>query len=257
MSGRLESGKWLLALCVPAILLLLGSGRGLDANDQSAAAPTGTARVPFAVVLAAQGEPASESEQNVAGEHSETEPEEHGTWEQIFHWFNFLLIVGGIWWMVRKLLVPFLEERGRLIRMDMDHSAKALSEADQRLAAVEAKLRQMDAEMAEMRRAALQEASSERARIEEAAKAESRKALSIAEMEIEAAVKAARQELKRYAAQLAVGVAEHKIRASLTPQTEHRILRSFVQELASLKTASGDGVSAVDSRTDGGSPTRN
>ena len=254
MSYRFRSARPEAARCVLAILLL-GNVPGLYAGRQSAL--TGNGGAPFAAVLAAQGEPASESEQGVSGDHSETEPEEHGAWEEIFHWFNFLLIVGGIWWMVRKLLAPFLEERGRLIRADLDRSAKALSEADQRLAAVEAKLRQMDAEMAEMRRAALQEASSERARIEEAAKAESRKALSIAEMEIEAAVKAARQELKRYAAQLAVGVAEHKIRASLTPQTEHRILRSFVQELASLKTASGDGVSAVDSRTDGGSPTRN
>jgi F0F1-type ATP synthase membrane subunit b/b' len=108
-----------------------------------------------------------------------------------------------------------------------------------------------------MRRAALQEAASERTRIEGAAESEASKILSIAEMEIEASVKAARQELKRYAAQLAVGVAESQIRASLTPQTEQRILRSFVQELGSPKPAAGDGVAAVDSRTDSGSPTRN
>jgi hypothetical protein len=52
-------------------------------------------------------------------------------------------------------------------------------------------------------------------------------------------------------------VAESQIRASLTPQTEQRILRSFVQELGSPKPAAGDGVAAVDSRTDSGSPTRN
>ncbi len=257
MSGRLQSAKRLLVFCVPAILLLLGSGQRLSARAQSALTLTGTERAPFAAVLAAQGEAASQSEQSAAGEGSKTEPQEESPWGEIFHWFNFLLIVGGIWWMTRKLLVPFLEERGRLIRMDMERSAKVLSEADQRLAAVEAQLRQMDAEMAELRRAALQEAASERARIEEAAQAESRKVLSTAEMEIEAAVKAARQDLKRYAAQLAVGVAEHKIRASLTPQTEHRILRSFVQELASSKTGGGDGAAAVASRTDGGSPTRN
>jgi F-type H+-transporting ATPase subunit b len=112
----------------------------------------------------------------------------------------------------------------------------------------------MDQEISGMRSAALQDTESERVRIEEASRNEASKILRTAEMEIEVSVKAARQELKRYAAQLAVGLAERKIRESLTPQSEHRILRAFVRELGSPKTTGG---TAGDPITNTSAPDRN
>lgn len=173
-------------------------------------------------------------------EHAEGEAEEPSLMEEAFHWFNFLLLLGGIGYLVKKLLVPFLEERGKLIREDMDRSAKALADADQRLAVVEDKLKRMDEEMASVRQAAFHESTAERERIEQAAAADARKVLATAEQEIEAAVKAARQELKVFTSELALGLAEKNIRDSLTPSSEERILRNFVQDL-SAGAARGNG----------------
>ena len=140
--------------------------------------------------------------------------------------------MGGLGYLVKKLLVPFLEERGKLIRQDMDRSAKALADADQRLAAVEDRLKSMDEEMASLRQAAFRESAAERERIEQSARSDASKILATAEQEIEAAVKAARQELKLYTSELALGMAERNIRDSLTPSSDERILRAFVKELA-------------------------
>jgi len=52
-----------------------------------------------------------------------------------------------------------------------------------------------------------------------------------AEQEIASAGKAARMALKRYAAELAVGLAEQKVRARMTPDTEDALVQGFVRNL--------------------------
>jgi F-type H+-transporting ATPase subunit b len=171
--------------------------------------------------------------ESAAGEHAGGEGEHESPLTEVFHWVNFLLVAGGIAYLIKKLLVPFLNERSRLIRAEMEQSSKAIQEADQRMAAVEAKLKNMDAEMAALRQNAFRESEAEKERIAQAAADDAAKILAMAEQEIEAGVKAARQELKSYTAELAVGLAEKKIRESLTPASEQRILHGFVSELSS------------------------
>jgi F0F1-type ATP synthase membrane subunit b/b' len=54
-----------------------------------------------------------------------------------------------------------------------------------------------------------------------------------AEQEIASAGKAARMSLKRYAADLAVSLAEQKVRARMTPDTEDALVQGFVRNLRS------------------------
>ena len=49
-----------------------------------------------------------------------------------------------------------------------------------------------------------------------------------AEQEIASAGKAARMALKRYSAELAMGLAEQKVRARMTPETEDALVQGFV-----------------------------
>lgn len=212
------------------------------ARGQAGLAGQAGERTTLAALAAPQEEPSGEAEPPSEGH---AEAEEHSLLREILHWANFLILFGGIWYLVRKFLAPFLQERGRLIREDMERSAKVLVDADQRLSRVEEKLRSLDEEITSLRQAALQEAAAEQARIERATATDAGKILVAAEQEIEAAVKAARQELKAYTAELAVELAEKKISDSLTPQAEERILRSFFDELAgdSRSRGNGDGMS--------------
>ena len=51
------------------------------------------------------------------------------------------------------------------------------------------------------------------------------------EQEIASAGKAARMELKRYAAELAVELAEQKVRARMTPDAQDALVQGFVRNL--------------------------
>ncbi|MBI4479686.1 MAG: ATP synthase F0 subunit B [Acidobacteria bacterium] len=236
---RFQTTCWFNAATGAGVLaaMLCGGPRLMAAGPEIA--PRLGPMPPLAALAAPAQEEAAESE-HAAAEHPEGEAEEHSLMEEIFHWFNFLLLVGGLGYLVKKLLIPFLEERGKQIRQDMDRSAKALADADQRLATVEEKLKSMDEEMASLRQAAFRESAAERERIEQSASSDASKILSTAEQEIEAAVKAARQELKLYTSELALGMAEKKLRDSLTPSSDERILRAFVRELAA-SPGSGNG----------------
>jgi len=133
---------------------------------------------------------------------------------------------------VKKMLIPFLTERGRLIREEMQRSTEAIEQANQRLKVVEDRMTNLDRELTQMRTEGLNEARAERARIEKEAELEAAKILDSASSEMDSAVKAARQELQSYASLLALNVAEQKIKDSLTPQADKEILNSFIDRLA-------------------------
>jgi F-type H+-transporting ATPase subunit b len=119
-----------------------------------------------------------------------------------------------------------------------------MAEASRRLSHIEEKLQRLDDAIQELRRAALQEAAAEQARMEELAQAEAGKIAQAAEQEIAVAAKAARRELQRYSAELAVGLAEKRIRERISPDAEKRILRSFVNDLTDHDgSRSGSGTS--------------
>ena len=184
-----------------------------------------------AIVLVAQEtEPGAENEE-AAGEHGAAGEEEHGVLAEVFHWMNFLLILGGVWYLGKKVVVPMFAERTRAIQENMQASARAMAEASKRLADIEQKLRFLDEEIRDIRLTAQKDAAAEQTRMEELARAESGKIAQAAEQEIETAAKAARRELQRYAAELAVGLAEKRIRETISPDAEKRILRSFVSDL--------------------------
>ena len=92
-----------------------------------------------------------------------------------------------------------------------------------------------------MRQSALQEAAAERARIDELARVEANKIVRAAEQEIAAAAKTARRELKVFTADLAVGLAEKRIRETISGDAEKRIFRSFVKDLGDDAGRRGSG----------------
>jgi len=233
--SRRSLGVWYAIGSLIALVMLWGGAAQLYATWKSAHAAAPTRPAAIAALAAPAVQESSENKPEAAAgseEKTEEKKEEPSPMTEVFRWFNFLLIVGGLGYLIKKLLVPFLNERSRLIREDMDRSAKALVDADQRLAMIEDKLKSLDEELASLRQGAAHESRAERERIEQGATADASKILAAAEQEIEAAIKAARQELKLFTSELALGLAEKKIRDSMTPESDQLLLRAFVQDLA-------------------------
>ncbi|HEY3638271.1 MAG TPA: hypothetical protein VGK90_08960, partial [Rhizomicrobium sp.] len=80
------------------------------------------------------------------------------------------------------------------------------------------------------------EASSEQERMRQQTATEMVKIRAHAEQEIASAGKADRLELKKYSAELAVALAEQKLRARITPDAQEALVRGFVRDLDSSQT---------------------
>jgi F-type H+-transporting ATPase subunit b len=156
--------------------------------------------------------------------------EESGSME-IWKWANFLLLAGGLGYLIGKNAGPFFAARSASIRKDMEESTRQRQEAEARAADVERRLANMEADIAALRGEGERDARTEAERMERHTAAEIAKIQANAEQEIASAGKAARMELKRHAAELAVELAEQKVRARMTPDTQDALVQGFVRNL--------------------------
>jgi len=149
----------------------------------------------------------------------------------LWKWANFVVLAGGIGYLVRKNGPPFFAARSHNIRKDIVEAEAARKEAEARAAAVDQRLANLEADIAALRAEAHEESRAETERLTHHTAAEMAKIQMHAEQQIAAAGKAARMDLKRYAADLAVELAEQKIRARMTPATQEALVRGFVRDL--------------------------
>jgi F-type H+-transporting ATPase subunit b len=150
---------------------------------------------------------------------------------QIWKWANFVVLAGGLGYLIGKNAGPFFAVRSLKIRKDMIDAGDLRKEAEARAAEVDRRLANLEAEIARLRTESQNEAGAETERFGRHTAAEIAKIQAHSEREIAAAGKAARLELKRYCAELAVELAERKIRARMTPDAQDALVRGFVRDL--------------------------
>lgn len=156
--------------------------------------------------------------------------EEHG--ETLgWMWANFILLAGGLGYLIYKHAGPFYAGRSRKIRKDMIEADDLRKEAEERAADIERRLANLENEIAGLRTESEREAAAETERLSAQAASDVAKIQANAEQEIEAAGRAARIELKRYAAALAVDLAAQKIRGRMSDETQDKLVSGFVRKL--------------------------
>jgi F-type H+-transporting ATPase subunit b len=163
-----------------------------------------------------------------AGEHA---AEGEGAHLELWKWANFAILAGALGYMIGKNAGPFFHARSREIRKGLVEAGEMRAEAEASMAAVEANLAHLGKELEKLRQEAGQEQEAELQRMRQEAAAELAKVQADAAREIDAAGKAARLDLKRHSAELAVSLAEQKIRARITPATQNALVDGFTKEL--------------------------
>ena len=148
---------------------------------------------------------------------------------QIFIALNFATMVAVIVWFLRPRLPAWLRNRAQAIRQSLDDAGKASIEAQQRLAAIEARMLKLESEISAMQAVADQESEAEEEPVRASAEEEKRKVAAIAEQEILAAVTRAKRDFKLYAADLMVTLAANRIKVDAS--TDEEILHSFIYQL--------------------------
>ncbi|PYP91392.1 MAG: hypothetical protein DMG65_07935 [Candidatus Angelobacter sp. Gp1-AA117] len=142
---------------------------------------------------------------------------------------NFLIVFILLWFMMKKTLPGIFRNRTGTIQKRMEEARKTSEDARRRLSDVEGRLSRLDAEIAQMRSEAETAAKTEEERMMAAAEEERRRIVQSAEQEIAMAANAARRELKAYAADLAVDLAEKNIRVNQT--ADQVLVREFTTQL--------------------------
>jgi F-type H+-transporting ATPase subunit b len=148
-------------------------------------------------------------------------------WEVV----NFLILVGLLGWMSVKYGGPLLVARSKEIGEGLAAGEKAKAEADARAAQVQAKLANLEKDVAVLRTDAKEEREREADRIRRETQTEIARIRAQAEMEIESAGKLARLEVQRTAAKMAIELAETKVRARMSPEIQAGLLQGFLTDL--------------------------
>ena len=150
---------------------------------------------------------------------------------EAWKFFNLAVFVGVLVYILRRRLREALRGRRENIRRELIRAQQERDAAVEKLKEVEERLNRLDAEVEKVQQEAKREAAEERERIAWAAESESARLSEQAQREIESAGKAARQELRRFAAEQSVRRAEEMIRRELGSDDDARLISRGIEEL--------------------------
>jgi F-type H+-transporting ATPase subunit b len=154
---------------------------------------------------------------------------------------NFVILFGGLTYLLRKPIVKMLEERAALVRTTLEEAEKSSRDAETRLKSIEERAAGLRAELEAIKAKGRAEGETEKDRIMEAARREAERLKSLSQQEIEARVRAGFRELREYAADKALALALERLRSELTPEVHARLVDEALDRLAELNEKNNAG----------------
>src|SRR5688572_26757359 len=140
---------------------------------------------------------------------------------ELWKFFNLFLFIGVAWYLHHRFGRPLreaLRQRGEAIKRDLETARAERDQALARLAEVETRFANLDAEVLTIKEKAKLEADAETARLQAVTEAEIAKIREQAKREIESAGHVARHELRRFAAQESVKRAGQILEREIRPE---------------------------------------
>lgn len=144
---------------------------------------------------------------------------------------NFAILVGLLVYFLKTPVSVYLVSRATAIRRDLVTAAEMRASAAAQLAEIERKLQSLPAELAALKTQGAQDVAAEQARIAQAAAVERERLIQQTRREIEMRLRVARRELTEHAAQLAVRIAEERIKRTITPDDQMRLVDRYTAQL--------------------------
>jgi F-type H+-transporting ATPase subunit b len=148
---------------------------------------------------------------------------------------NLAIFLAFLYFLLRKPMAAFFASRSKAIVADLERAKRERDEAEAKLAEVDARLSKLAAERDQIRAEAEREAEAELARLSARTEEDARKIAETAEREIDGALKAARADLQRFAAEKAVELAEAQIRGEMSDEDRKRLIGDYADQLDEVK----------------------
>ncbi len=149
----------------------------------------------------------------------------------VFRWINFLVVAGGIAYVMVKAGGPYFRGEAQSISKSIHEAAEAKAAAQREMAQADQRLAHLQSEIGELRQTANQEAAAETERIRVATRAEAEKIEKAAQAEIAASERAGQQEMRAIAAGLATERATALLGQKMNPEIQAALFESFVEKL--------------------------
>lgn len=144
---------------------------------------------------------------------------------------NFAILAGALVYFLRAPIATYLASRETQIRQDLVRASEMRAAASAQLAEIERKLQSLPGELEALRRQGAVDVAAEKQRIAEAAAAERERLIEQTHREIAMRLRLARRELTEHAAQLAIRIAEERIKRSITPDDQLRLVDRYTAQL--------------------------
>ena len=192
-------------------------------------------RATFAIALGlALASYALPQESTAPSRNNEAETGDPWIW---WKWANFAILAAGLGYLIGKNVPPLFRKQSDDIQAALTESAKIKQEAADYSAKVEARLANLQNEIQKLREDAHAEMVAESERVRRETEHHVQRIREQSVQEIELMTRAAKDELRKYAAELAIGLAEERIRFRMNPETQDRLANGFLHDLQDRRTA--------------------
>ncbi len=166
------------------------------------------------------------------GEH----PEKHGSGSSGFigKVLNFLILFGGLTFILRKPMSRFLRERVDGIKVDLEETRASRKEKQKNLKNIHNRLKKVAGEARSIKLEAENIGKKDRERILQEAGIEAERLKESAKQDIELLSQFGIQELKTYTAEVSITIAREKIRKKMRPESQAILIDRSIKKLETL-----------------------
>ena len=147
---------------------------------------------------------------------------------------NFLVLFGGLIFLLRKPLREFLEKKAEGIRTAMKEAEEERKETADRLSQTLTRLQELGKEMEEIRRQAEEDGRKRKESIINAAHEEAERIKHFACQEIDLYSKTKIRELRAMTAEWATSLAKARLEEKMTPERQNSLIDSSIDKLEDL-----------------------
>jgi len=154
---------------------------------------------------------------------------------------NFVVLFGGLGYLLYKPLTRFLAKRGMEIDRTIRETFESRRTSETRLQKTRERLELLTGELTEIQGTAEKQGQSEKEAILAASREEAGRLRELARQEIDLVSQNVSRELREYAAELATQGARERLAARLTPKLHARLIDRSIERLEKFHEESGAG----------------
>jgi F0F1-type ATP synthase membrane subunit b/b' len=146
-------------------------------------------------------------------------------------WVNFAILAGGLGYLISKHAPAFFAQQSQEIKQAMADAAQAKQTAEAQAAKIEQRFAGLQKEIESLRQAARAETTAEGERISRETAHQLERVQDQAAQEMALMTRAAREELRKYSALLALDLAEQRIHSRISKDVQDELVDGFLQDL--------------------------